>query len=151
MTNKALDLLTTWLSFREFSLQQVLQQFPIAQDQIGHDANYMQLDGLTELYDPDTYPGHFFFRQGKLVLFYAEDISEQIETLKPNFLAQHLGQPDAVLRSRAGKTHNHYVYADKGIAYSANSNQVSYLEIFQPCSLDTYKSQMYFEPSPFIR
>jgi hypothetical protein len=36
------------------------------------------------------------------------------------------------LRSRVGKTFNHYVYPDKGVAFSADSKSVRFIEIFPP-------------------
>lgn len=75
----------------------------------------------------------------------------ELQRLTPQLLLSYLGKPDAVLRSGAGKDYNHYVYPNKGLAFSANAREVAYLEIFAPTSLEAYESQFYFEPPAFVR
>jgi hypothetical protein len=151
MGNATLDLLETWLSFRELSMADIQARFGISQKHIAHDACYLGLTGLTSMSNPDAYPGTFYFSGKEFALFYVEDLSEELGQLDPQVLEEHLGEPRAVLRSRAGKQHNHYVYPKKGIAFSADSQGISYLEIFEPTSLKRYKKHMYLKPAPFTR
>ena len=151
MADDALELLKTWLSLRELSAQEIQKRYSISEQHITRDTSYMRLTGLTRFRNWDAHPGQFYFRDGQFILFYVEDASDELQQLTPQLLRDYLGEPGAVLQSRAGKDHNQYVYPDKGLAFSANARQVSYLEIFPPTSLEAYKSQFYFEPSAFIR
>ena len=151
MGNASLDLLETWLSFRQLSIKEIKARFGISREHITHDTRYLGFTGLTGMSNPDTHPGEFYFCGKKFALFYIEDLSEELGRISPQFLEQHLGEPADVLGSRAGKQHNHYVYPEKGIAFSADSQGISYLEIFEPTSLKRYKSRMYLKPTPFTR
>ncbi|MDP2311654.1 MAG: hypothetical protein Q8P41_02020 [Pseudomonadota bacterium] len=60
--------------------------------------------------------------------------------------------PQAVsLRSRSGKQFSHYVDAAAGIAWSAGEGRVTYMELFEPTDLDTYKRRFYKEPMFFYK
>ena len=151
MGNVTLDLLETWLSLRELSMEEIQARFGISQKQVTHDTRYLGLTGLTSMANPDAHPGEFYFCGDEFALFYIEDLSEELGQLGPQLLQEHLGEPGAVLGSRAGKQQNHYVYPEKGIAFSADSQGISYLEIFEPTSSKRYKSRMYLKASPFMR
>ncbi len=109
----------------------------------------MRLTGLTRFRNWDAHPGQVYFRDGQFVLFYVEDVSREV--LSPKWLREYLGKPAAVLPSRAGKDHQQYVYPQKGVAFSADADAVSFLEIFPPTSLEEYKSQFYWDPGAFTK
>jgi hypothetical protein len=149
MANNSLNL-DRWISLRELSMQEIQNRFSISEEHIDQDTGYEKLADLTEFYNPDTHPGHFYFRDGKFVMLYVGK-SKELEQLDPKALQDNMGEPSIRLRSRAGKRFNHYVYPEKGVAFSADHNGVRFLEIFPPTSLEAYKSEIYEEPPPFIK
>ncbi len=151
MNTDALELLNTWLSLRELSASEIQKRFSISEEHVTRDTSYMKLTGLTRFRNWDAHPGQVYFRDGQFVLFYVEDQSGELQELSPNWLREYLGEPTAVLPSRAGKDHKQYVYPQKGLAFSANAAAVSFLEIFPPTSLEGYKSQFYWNPGAFTK
>ncbi len=142
--------LDTWIPLRELSMQEIQNRFSISEEHIDKDTGYEKLSELTEFYNPDTHPGHFYFRNEKFVMLYVGK-SKELEQLDSKVLQDNLGGSGIRLRSRAGKRFNHYVYPEKGVAFSADQNGVRFLEIFPPTSLEAYKSEIYEEPPPFIK
>jgi len=59
--------------------------------------------------------------------------------------------PDDRLRSRAGKKSNQLVFAGEGFAASIHGDDVDFVELYAPCTLETYLSEVYREPGRFIR
>jgi hypothetical protein len=55
------------------------------------------------------------------------------------------------LGASSGKRFKQYVYPDLGVAFAADNETVSFLEIFPPASLDEYRATLYSEPPAFIR
>jgi hypothetical protein len=138
------------LAFRNLSMEEIRRQFSISEENIEHNVKYEKLTQLTKLHNQNYHPGHFYFRDGKLVILYIGK-NEQLEALDPKFLQNKFAEEGIRLRSRSGKTFNHYVYPEKGAAFSADSHSVRFIEIFPPTSLEAYKAEIYEEPQPFIK
>jgi hypothetical protein len=60
------------------------------------------------------------------------------------------GSPEEIVRSRAGKTANHYVYSQKGFAFSVMDGAIIFFEIFPDSNVKQYKEDIYIEPLPFV-
>jgi hypothetical protein len=136
--------LADWTRLRDLSRTDLEKRGAQVEDGLG----YGQLRGLTRLQVPDLFPGYFFFDAGRPVVLYANLRGEEV---RPEQLLEQLGEPEAALRSRSGKRFKQYVYPDLGVAFAADSDSVSFLEIFPPMSLDEYKTTLYTEPPAFIR
>jgi mannose-6-phosphate isomerase-like protein (cupin superfamily) len=61
-------------------------------------------------------------------------------------LLESLGEPDARLRSRAGRRFTDHVWADRGVAVSTDGNEIAFLEVFPPRSLERYEREIYEDP-----
>lgn len=148
--NESVKTLESWMALRDLSMAEIRKRFAMAARHTTRDTDYLGIEGLTELYNPDAHPAHFYFRDRKCVLLYLEDITPEVEALNPRALKAYLGTPAAVLSSRAGKQDALYVYPDKGVAFSAGSDHVSYLEVFPPATLEDYTARMYVTPPKFV-
>lgn len=111
---------------------------------------YEGLEHLTELYNPDVFPARAYIRDGKVALVYAPN-GAALSGLKAATLERELGGKGTRLRSRAGKQFGHFVHADKGVAYSADSEGVRFVEVFEPRSQPEYEADIYREPPKFKR
>ena len=145
-----LDFLDDWLALRELPMAEIQARFGISEDHILSDANYEKLKGVTELHNPDSHPGYFYYQEGQFVLLYVGR-SPQMDELDPSEMEEQLGEPAKQLPSRAGKTFNHLVYPDQGIAFSTNGLNVRILEIFPPMDFKSYKKRYYKKPPLFTR
>jgi hypothetical protein len=58
--------------------------------------------------------------------------NEELKEISSKLLQSNFAEEGIKLRSRVGKTFNHYVYPDKGVAFSADSKSVRFIEIFPP-------------------
>ncbi|WP_041233032.1 hypothetical protein [Cylindrospermum stagnale] len=149
MTNNTFDL-DDFLAFRNLSMEEIRTRLSISEENTEQNVGYEKLTQLTLFHNPNAHFGYFYFRDGKLVMLYVGD-HEQVEQLDPKVLEEKLGGRGIRLRSRAGKRFNHYVYPDKGVAFSADSQSVSFIEIFPPTSIEAYKADIYEEVPPFIK
>jgi len=118
--------------------------------EVRHDVSYEGLEHLTEIYNPSVFPGRVYVRDGAVQLVYIPS-GAALENVSMDDLEAQLGGEGVPLRSRAGKVFGHYVHADKGVAYSANEEEVAFIEVFPPRSHDAYLADIYREPGPFIR
>ena len=46
---------------------------------------------------------------------------------------------------------NHHVHAEQGVAYSADGDEVAFVEVFRPRSLAEYERDIYRDPGLFIK
>ena len=136
--------LAEWIKLRDLSRSELEARGAEVEDGLG----YGQQKGLTRLRVPHLFPGYFYFDGGRLVLMY---VNLRGEGTSAEELRRQLGEPEAALRSRSGKRFMQYVYPDLGVAFAADREAVSFLEIFPPTSLDEYKATLYTEPPAFVR
>ena len=111
---------------------------------------YEGIQDVTDLYNPGVLPAHVYVRDGRAQMVYIPS-GAAIEGLTTDELEAELGGEGTRLRSRAGKKFNHYVHPDKGVAYSSDTRHVRFIEVFPPCSLESYKEDIYREPPTFKR
>jgi hypothetical protein len=53
-------------------------------------------------------------------------------------------------RGRSSTTANQYVQAERGVAYSEDGDEVEFVEVFPPRSLEAYLEDIYRDPGEFI-
>jgi hypothetical protein len=130
--------------------QAFIDRFGIQPEHIRSDAAYEGLKDVTEIHRPDHAelgPARFFFRDGRLALIYLSDPAAipapEIDAIKSDPSAK-----GTVLRSRAGKTSNLHVYAEKGVAISMGK-QIDFIELFQPTTPQQYEQAIYVPIGPF--
>lgn len=134
------------LALRELTLDEVEDQLGIAADKVESGLRYEGMSDLTLAHDAAAHPGYFYFRDGQPVMVYVEDTDLDAESLRAE-----LGEPEATLRSRAGKGYAHRVFPGRGIAYSSKGNDVAFVEVFPPVSLEQYEREVYEDPGEFTR
>lgn len=134
------------LALRELTLDEAKDQLGIGADKVESGLRYEGMSDLTLAHDPGAHPGYFYFRGGRPVMVYVEDAGIDTESLRAE-----LGEPEATLRSRAGKGYVHRVYPGRGIAYSSKADDVAFVEVFPPTSLDRYESEIYEDPGEFTK
>ena len=113
------------------------------------DDEYESLDGLTSLENPAVFPGTLYLLDGVVELVYFGD--EAVSSVTPAQIEEEVKGRPARLRSRAGKKASTFVHAHDGVAYSAEGNQVNFIEVFRPRTRKEYEEQIYKEPPAFIR
>lgn len=140
--------LREWMALRDLSQDELQKQLGVTAEHIATDRSYGQLTSVTQWRHPGAHPGYFIFQDGKLALIYIDD-AKAVSKLEPGDLRQAFGEPEARLRSRAGKKVPFHVHAGQGLAYAADSDTVHYVEIFPPMSLADYQARIYKEPPPY--
>jgi hypothetical protein len=151
MSSSSKELLERWLALRNTTQAEALAQLGPAPDEATTDDHYGSMHGLTALSAPVIQAGTIYFRDGQFVLFYIEDLDEELAQLTPKFLQRYLGGEGEKLRSRAGKRSWQHVYPERGVAFSACDDEVEFLEIFPPTTLEEYRRTLYQEPPQFVR
>ena len=106
---------------------------------------YEGLENLSVLYRPDLFAGRIYLRDGRPLLIYFSAPEGAVEEwgVASGF--------DVDLPSRAGKMFNHRVWVEAGLALSVDGEEIAFVEVFHPCTLEEYKRDIYREPGPFIR
>jgi transcriptional regulator with XRE-family HTH domain len=140
--------LREWMKLRDLSQDELQKKLGVTAEHIATDRSYGNLTGVTQWRHPGAHPGYFIFKDGKLALIYVDD-AKAVSKLEPGDLRQAFGEPEARLRSRAGKKAPFHVHAGQGLAYAADSDTVYYVEIFPPMSLADYQAKIYKEPPPY--
>jgi len=143
--------LEKWMTLRNLSMTEIQENFAVSESHI-QSASYQKLSDLVSFRNTVTQPGIFFFRDGRFAMLYVSGSTPEVKQLTLQILKDYLGEPNAVLRSRAGRHNRLHVHPSKGIAFSTGyDNTVDFVEIFLPISLEEYQTQIYEEPSKFIR
>jgi hypothetical protein len=136
--------LTDWLAWRDLSRTELTARLAPASDDLSGGLAYGPSTGLDMLYVPGKHPGRFYFTGDQLLLIYVSGV----EGLDPEALAAQF-PPEVALRSRAGKTYEHQVAPAAGVAWSENGEEVAFVEVFAPCSLESWRTRFYTEPPAF--
>jgi hypothetical protein len=135
-----------WLAARAITRAQLEAQPDVS---VARDVSYERLDGVDRLRAPDFAPGLFFFERDALRLVYLGD--EELHDPSADALAAELGEPDQVLRSRAGAGSRMELHAGRGLAFSREGDHVDFVEVFEPTTVDRYLAEIYEDPGAFIR
>lgn len=151
MTESPTELLDAWAALLGAPVEKVAAERGLAESAARPGVNYGRLSGVTLLYDDDADPGQYYFRDGRLALIYIESPADTYPALSPQALAAALGEPAEALPSRAGRQRKQYVYPDRGVAYAADDDEVAFIEVFAPTTLEGYRSELYMAPKKFIR
>ena len=113
------------------------------------DDGYEAMQGVASLENGDVFPGTLYLKDGRVELIYVGPGG--LDGVTAADLESELEGKATLLRSRARKTANMHVRAEEGVAYSAEGDEVHFLEVFRPRSLGAYESEIYEDPGPFIR
>jgi hypothetical protein len=126
----------------------LLDRLGVSPESVEREVRYEKLEDVDAV-DPPDFPGTVFLRGGRVELVYVP--RRALEGVSAAPLRAELGEPEAQLRSRAGKTYAQNVYPSAGVAFAAHGDELAYVEVFRPRSLDEYERDIYREPRAFIR
>jgi hypothetical protein len=147
---QAAQTLDAWMALRGRPLTALQTDLGFPADALKQPARYSNLGDLIRLYDKRIHPARFYFHgDGSFVLIYLEYPAAEFPELAPDALRSLFGAPAARWPSRADDDHFQYVYPAAGVAYSAGHAEVSFVEIFQPTTLEQYRAQFYLDPTQF--
>lgn len=133
------------------SEEDVRERLGATDGNVRREVAYERLKDVTEIYRPETFPGRIYLRNGSVELVYVP-YGPALDGLTSADLEAELGKEGEQLRSRAGKTFTHYVHAQQGVAYTADSDDaVEFVEVFGPRTLEAYRADIYEDPGDFIR
>jgi hypothetical protein len=119
--------------------------------EVNTDRRYEGLEHVTHYYNPSVLPAHVYVRNGRVQMVYVPRGSAALQDTTPADIDAQVGGRGQRVRSRAGKSSNQYVRADQGVAYSTDEDEVEFVEIFRPRSLDAYLREIYQDPGEFIK
>lgn len=136
------------LALQKLSRRQALERFSAAESDL-EEADYEGMKGLAMLSNEETDPVRLYFKGDRLAVAYVG--SQALAEGTKREVLRSLGDGATQLASRAGKASTLYVFPEKGVAFSASGQELEFLEVFQPTTLERYKAEIYEEPGPFIR
>lgn len=132
----------------DLSYDQFIVKHSVRESQIDENVRY---EKISDVYRVKLDDGLFYYFKGdtlKVIYFSGGTLAQTVWDEFSNGMA---ATPDETVRSRAGKTSNQLIFAREGIAVSIRKNEVDFLEIFPPCSLQEYLDNIYSKPQVFIR
>jgi hypothetical protein len=142
----------TWNEYKRcltLRYDQFIAEHQIGRDQIDKDVRYEKITDVDRVQLGDDQ--HFYFKDGGLKMIYLSE-GRLATTVWTEFKSSaDASASETVVRSRAGKTANQVVFAEQGITASVQGNDVNFVEIYPPQSLEEYLATIYREPMPFIR
>jgi hypothetical protein len=141
-----MGVLQEWINLLGATVDTVRRGFANSRLEYDPDSGYGSLTNVGLLRNKDAL---FYFRDDMLILIHIHS-KPLLQKLDGQALLSELGSPAADLRSRAGKGESQYVFPERGIAFSSDSEgRVAFIEIFQPMSLSEYMAQIYIDPGQF--
>jgi hypothetical protein len=138
------DLLAAWRMVIGLPLDAVTAAFEPSAADIITDGSYQCLEGVTIVHAPPPSPGSLYLLDDRVVLMYVDQI-ERWPQITSDAILQTLGEPDAVLRSRAGRGASLLLFATAGFAVSV-SESVDFVEVFAPTTVADYTDDVYSVP-----
>lgn len=146
--------LQEWRALSHLTFEELQARLVMRPEHLDSHTSYGNLAHVVELHNKSADPARFYFREAKAkekpIAVVIEDHAA-LAALDPKDLRAELGAPREMLASRAGKEYTHFVYPERGIAFSANRDEVVLLEIFPPTTLAHYKQELYLDPGPFVK
>lgn len=135
-----------WFSL---SLNDFIAEYKIDSAQVHENVRYEKITDVTRVDGPNE--EFLFFSSGSLKMIYISN-EAQAESLWREFNeAFDSNTSEKMVRSRAGKTSNQLIFAGQGFTASIKNEEVDFIEIYPPCSLQDYLDNIYKEPGLFIR
>lgn len=144
--------LHSWISLLNSSFATIKIKLDASPNHIEKKRAYEKMKNLTLVRNTKADPAYFYFKGKKLAMIYLGD-GQVVSNLTDHYLRTKLGNPKEtnILRSRAGKSANHIVYAEKGIAFSEENGKILFIEIFPATTHQTYLNSIYKTPNLFIK
>jgi hypothetical protein len=143
-TDSVADLLAAWKMVLGLSLEQISAAFEPAASDVITGGSYECMNDVTIVHAPPPSPGSVYLRDGRVVLMFVGDV-ERWPQISPDSILETLGEPDEVLRSRAGRGNSLLLYARAGFAVSIGDT-VDFVEVFEPTTVAEYTEEVYSVP-----
>jgi hypothetical protein len=144
--------LREWTALATLPLAAIRKRFGTSEKYADRNTSYGNLKGLIEYHNAAAHPARFFFngKNDRPIVMYIST-PEALAGLDPGGLRRELGDPEATLPSRAGKAFTHFIYPNRGIAFSSDGTSVAFIELFPPITLDRYQAEIYDRPELFTK
>ncbi|MFT3773293.1 MAG: hypothetical protein QM820_48560 [Minicystis sp.] len=139
-----------WLSFRDLSQTQIMTRIGADARHVRRGVKYQRLTNLIEVRNEKADPAFFHFRDDKLVLLYVSG-KEALGALRAPALYAQLGGRGVELASRSCHSCVLHVYPQKGVAFSSEGDDLNFVEVFPPTTIEAYQAEVYIEPTPWLR
>jgi len=137
-----------WMTLRDLSPPALRAKLGITDADVSAGGAYYGLRPVDKWHRPAVHPAYFIIQGDQLAMIYIDD-QRALSGVHPDALRAEFGEPEASLRSRAGKAVPLKVHASKGLAYAGKEDRVYYLEIFPPMSLADYQARIYEDPGVY--
>ena len=134
----------------ELTAEQVEMRLEIDGGETHRGVRYEGLEDLSQYYNPTVFPGRVYVGSERVEMVYVPS-GPALAGVTRGDIEKGAGTQPTLLRSRAGKEYVHYAHPEEGIAYSSEGDEVCFVEVFRPRSLDAYKAEIYRDPGPFTR
>lgn len=138
------DLLAAWRMVLGLSLEQVTAAFDPPASNVITGGSYGCMEDVTIVHAPPPSPGSLYLRNDLVVLMHVGHVGRWPQ-ITPDAILETLGEPDEVLRSRAGRGNSLLLYATAGFAVSVGE-EVDFIEVFEPTSVAEYTEDVYTVP-----
>ena len=126
-----------------------IAKYNIEPRQIEKDLRYEKIADVTRIERLDN--EFFFFKDDKLIVIYISNESLTTKVWAEFSNTSFAITPEKTVRSRAGKKSNQVIFASEEIAASITKDEVDFIEIFRPCTVEEYITNIYNEVPAFIR
>lgn len=147
----SLQPLQHWIDLIGSDLEHVSSSMPDASVETDEGRSYEGLKDCLWMHAEGGDKAHYYFQDDALAMVYFNPATKVVTGISPDDFFTSFGEQEAgdVLRSRAGKLANHYVFPEHGLAFSEEDEEVIFIEVFAPCSRASYLKEIYLEPAPF--
>ena len=134
----------------KLSPARVRDRLDIERGETHKDVTYEGLPNLTQYYNPAAFPGRVYVSDARVEMVYIPHGPALADTTVKE-LRRSLTGKSKELRSRAGKEFGHIVYPTDGVAFSCEDDELRFVEVFPPRTLQAYLDEIYRDPGPFTR
>ena len=147
MEESKIEIIEDWVALRNTSFNELEKDgFEITKDVI-----YEKLINVKRVNHSKEAKHYFFFDVNNIcVMIYFND-KDQLKTISLQTIIESYGPANGIVRSRAGKKAKHYIYSEKGFAFSALKDEILFFEVFPSMHKFQYLKEIYIEPRAHIK
>jgi hypothetical protein len=134
------------LSFATMDRATLLQSVGADEADIDDGYSYQSMRGLSVLSLPDHFGARVFLDGDAVVMVSVPDPSVDDDDVR-----SLMGDDVVELRSRQGKRAMIELDAQRGVAFSRDDDEVGFVEMFPPTTVEDYRERIWFDPGDFIK
>jgi len=108
--------------------------------------SYQSMKGLSVLSLPKRFGARVFFDSDAVAM-----VSVSEPPIPPDEIRSLMSDDAVELRSRQGKRAMIELDAGRGLAFSRDDDEVGFVEVFAPTTVEDYRERIWFEPPAFTK